>query len=175
MKYLDYARYESPIGELMIVADDERLCFLDFADNEQRMHKILGARYGEFSLTKRDDWLDMNARLQRYFDGEWNAFAGVNLCTDGTDFQRKVWNQLREIPPGKTISYSTLATKINAPKAIRAAGSANAKNPIAIVIPCHRVITADGKLGGYAGGTTRKSWLLKHEGATLNDGTEERT
>ena len=165
MKQLKSDRYNSPIGEILVLADNGRLCYLDFADNDERLTTLLTTRYGKFSITPEPDLLGLRARLDRYFAGQWEAFDGLELCTDGTDFQRKVWRGLRTIPAGKAISYCQLANAIDKPSAIRAAAGANARNPIAIVIPCHRVIAADGSLGGYAGGLERKSWLLSHEGA----------
>ena len=165
MKYLKSDRYNSPIGEILMLADDGQLCYLDFVGNDARLEKMLTARYAEFSLTSEAGLLGLRTRLEGYFAGRWDAFDGLELRTGGTDFQRKVWRCLRQIPPGRTLSYRQLAGDIHRPRAIRAAAGANARNPIAIVIPCHRVIAADGSLGGYAGGVHRKSWLLAHEQA----------
>ena len=167
MKHLHSDRYNSPIGEILVLADGAQLCYLDFADNDARLEKLLTTRYGEFSITPEANLLGLRARLARYFAGDWDAFNGLDLCAGGSDFQRKVWRRLTKIPPGKAISYRQLANAIRKPRAIRAAAGANARNPIAIVIPCHRVIAADGSLGGYAGGVERKSWLLAHEGAKV--------
>lgn len=103
-------------------------------------------------------------QLREYFDGKRDMFA-VKIDLLGSDFQLKVWNELQKIPFGKTISYHELAERIGDPKAVRAVGQANAKNPVSIIIPCHRVIGNDGKLVGYAGGLERKKWLLEHEQA----------
>ncbi len=171
MKPLKSDRYNSPIGEIFMLADGGRLCYLDFADNADRLQKLLATRYGAgagaFSITPQANLLNLRARLKRYFAGQWNAFDGLDLRTDGTDFQRAVWRGLQAIPAGKAISYHQLAEAIDKPDAIRAAAGANARNPISIVIPCHRVIGADGSLRGYAGGVRRKSWLLAHEGVNL--------
>lgn len=168
MKHLKSDRYNSSIGEIIMLVDGRRLCYLDFADNDDRLEKLLTTRYGEFSIAPEPNLLGLRARLGDYFAARWEAFDGLELCTDGTDFQRKVWRGLRTIPPGKAISYHQLADAIDKPSAIRAAAGANARNPIAIVIPCHRVIAANGSLGGYAGGVDRKSWLLTHEGARFD-------
>lgn len=101
-------------------------------------------------------------QLEEYFLGKRNSFD-LNLNPNGTDFQKKVWRKLRDIPYGKTCSYLDMAKKLGDPKVIRAAASANGKNPIAIIIPCHRVIGSDGSLTGYAGGLHRKKWLLNLE------------
>ena len=105
------------------------------------------------------------AQLRDYFDGKKTHFT-FKINPKGTDFQQKVWQELGNIPFGKTISYLDLAKKLGDPKVIRAAASANGKNPLWIVVPCHRVIGADGSLTGYAGGLWRKKWLLEHENPT---------
>jgi len=101
--------------------------------------------------------------LAAYFAGDLEAPAGLPVALDGTAFRRRVWAALRAIPPGSTASYRDVAERIGAPRAVRAVGSANAANPVAVVVPCHRVVRADGTLGGYAAGTPRKRWLLDHE------------
>ena len=170
MKQLSVCVYKSPIGKvgkIQVFADGEQLCLLDFEHNEARIEKLLRRRYGEFETTRKADMLDMQNRLAYYFSGDWSAFdelKSAQVATAGTDFQRRVWNMLSTIPVGSTMSYSELAAAINRPKAIRAVASANANNPLPIIIPCHRVIGKNGKLRGYAGGTTRQSALLKHEG-----------
>ncbi len=102
------------------------------------------------------------AQLIDYFNGKRTRFT-LKLSPEGTDFQKRVWKQLQEIPFGKTTSYQQMANQLGDPKVIRAAASANGKNPISIIIPCHRVIGSDGSLTGYAGGLHRKKWLLEHE------------
>ena len=138
---------KTPIGELMTIYDDAgALCALEFG----------GTARGP-----------TDERLIAYFDRQPDAFDGLDVDPDGTEFQRLVWDELRRIPFGTTISYGELAKRIGRPKASRAVGLANSKNPISIVIPCHRVIGANGKLTGYAGGLELKRWLLCHEGANL--------
>lgn len=105
-------------------------------------------------------------QLQEYFDGNRNSFQLI-LEPDGTEFERKVWTQLQEIQCGVTASYGQIATAIGDKKSAQAVGAANGKNPIAVVIPCHRIIGSNNDLTGYAGGIHRKEWLLKHEGALL--------
>ncbi len=105
-------------------------------------------------------------QLREYFEGSRDSFQ-LELAPDGTEFEQRVWQQLLKIPKGSTTSYGDIAKKIGDDKASQAVGRANGKNPIAIVIPCHRVIGSDQKLTGYAGGPERKEWLLKHEGALL--------
>jgi methylated-DNA-[protein]-cysteine S-methyltransferase len=103
--------------------------------------------------------------LTAYFAGAPTDFAALPLDPQGTPFQRRVWQELRRIPRGQAISYKELAKRIGKPRASRAVGQANAVNPIPIIVPCHRVIAADGSLGGYSSGLERKRWLLRHEGA----------
>lgn len=101
--------------------------------------------------------------LEKYFAGELGALGGVAIAPAGTKFQKSVWNELRKVPPGAFISYGELADRLGRPRAVRAVGQANARNPIAIVVPCHRVVSSDGGLGGYAWGAERKAFLLTHE------------
>ncbi|MNZ84451.1 Methylated-DNA--protein-cysteine methyltransferase [compost metagenome] len=107
--------------------------------------------------------------MQRYFSGELDVINDLPVMTAGTEFQRSVWQQLRQIPCGEIITYGELAKRIGRPTASRAVGMANGSNPISIVVPCHRVIGSQGALTGYAGGVQRKQWLLKHEGYLQND------
>ena len=109
--------------------------------------------------------------LLAYFAGELDAIDALPTAAGGTPFQRAVWSALRRIPAGRTMSYGALAAKIGRPKAVRAVGHANGANPIAIVVPCHRVIGADASLTGYGGGIERKRWLLAHESGSLFDRT----
>lgn len=109
-----------------------------------------------------DNLVEAVVQLQDYFEGKRDSFD-FKLNPLGTDFQKKVWNQLSKIPFGKTVTYLDIAKQLGDPKCIRAAASANGKNPLWIVVPCHRVIGSDGSLTGYAGGLWRKKWLLDHE------------
>ena len=158
-------RFESPIGAIVVICEGQSICALDFADCRDRMWKLLEKRYGKLSLIEAENPGDACSRLRSYFDGALDAFAGLSVDGGGTPFQRQVWAALRTIPPGETLSYGELATQLGMPKAVRAVASANARNPISIVVPCHRIIGADGALRGYAGGLRRKRWLLRHEGA----------
>ena len=105
--------------------------------------------------------------LRRYLGGDLTALDAIDVDTQGTPFQEKVWSRLRKIPAGATWSYADLARAVGKPSAVRAVAGANASNPVSLVVPCHRVIAADGKLSGYGGGVPRKRWLLTHEGALL--------
>lgn len=155
----------SPIGVVRIISDGENLRALDFEDYESRMHQLLQRHYGEVSFRDKKNPADATAILKAYFDGDIDAISRIEVANNGSAFQQQVWQMLRKIPAGKTWSYGQLATAIGKPGAARAVGLANGNNPIAIVVPCHRVIGADGSLTGYGGGMARKQWLLEHEGA----------
>ena len=154
----------SPIGEMLIAWDDAGvLRVLDFSDYDDRMRKLLRLHYGDCDPQAAAAPEPIGGRLDRYFAGEIEAIDGIDVATGGTEFQRSVWAALRQIPAGTTESYGHLAHRLGCPKAVRAVGGANGANPIGIVVPCHRVIGADGSLTGYGGGLPRKKWLLAHE------------
>lgn len=157
---------ETPTGRMRIVSDDARnLRAVDWDDHEPRMQDLLRRYYGADAVQLRDAARPSAAAsaLLAYFDGDLGAIAGLPTATNGTAFQQAVWSALREIPAGRTVSYGALAAQIGQPKAVRAVGLANGANPIAVVVPCHRVIGADASLTGYGGGLHRKRWLLAHE------------
>jgi methylated-DNA-[protein]-cysteine S-methyltransferase len=157
-------RFASPIGTILLVSDDEgALRALDFEDYASRMQTLVRRYYGEVELHDRSAPKAARRALETYFDGEIAALARVDVATGGSPFQREVWTALRAIPAGAATSYGALATKLGRPSASRAVGLANGANPIAIVVPCHRVIGANGALTGYGGGLPRKRWLLDHE------------
>ena len=163
-------RLPTPIGELIVVADREgRLRTIDWTDHEVRMKRLLDRQYGKgrYTLTPRRDPGGLSTAMRRYFRGDNRAIADLPIETAGTPFQRSVWQALRKIQCGTTISYAELARRVGRPKAVRAVGLANGQNPISIVVPCHRVIGSNGSLTGYGGGLERKKWLLQHEGAPL--------
>jgi methylated-DNA-[protein]-cysteine S-methyltransferase len=136
---------------------------LDFDDYESRMHRLLGEHYGDYTLTKGTAPANVVRALDDYFGGDLAALDRVPTATGGTPFQRAVWRALRTIKPGTTQSYGQIATQIGRSTTSRAVGAANGANPIALVVPCHRVIGANGALTGYGGGLARKQWLLSHE------------
>lgn len=158
---------QSEIGTITLVANAEALCALDFADCRARLASLLAARYGRVRLTKSTDPGGYSSRVEAYLGGALDALDDIPVETGGTLFQRQVYRTLREVTPGSTTSYGELAASIGRPTAARAVGMANSRNPVALVVPCHRVIGADGSLGGYAGGVERKRWLLRHEGVEL--------
>ena len=158
------ARIETPAGTVEIGVDGGALVSLIFVDHSDAPTDVSAG----------DDPSGVVDRLRRYFEGDLHAIDDVPVRFDrGTDFQHAVWNALRTIPVGETISYAELARRVGRPSAFRAVGAANGQNPVGVVVPCHRVIASDGTLGGYAGGLDRKRWLLVHEGAPVHDAAPE--
>lgn len=143
---------DSPLGKIKIVGDADAIKMVGFVDGEER------ATDGILPLVVRN----CKKQLREYFDGKRKEF-NIPLAPEGTDFQKDVWNTLLEIPFGKTSTYAKQSVKLGDIKKIRAVGTANGKNPVAVIIPCHRVIGTDGSLTGYAGGLDKKEWLLRHE------------
>lgn len=164
-------RIASPIGVILLVTDSQhRVRALDFEDYEPRMRSLLATHYGHYDLLPATEPSSAEPALQRYFAGELDALKDIEVATNGTDFQHRVWAALRQIPPARMTTYGKLALQLGEHNgAARAVGSANATNPIAIIVPCHRVVGADGKLTGFAGGLERKAWLLGHERAEAGD------
>lgn len=143
---------DSPLGKVKIVGDADAIKMVTFVDGEERPTE------GVLPLTVRN----CKKQLGEYFKGKRKEF-NVPLAPEGTDFQKEVWKELLTIPFGVTTTYAKQSVKLGDIKKIRAVGTANGKNPIAIIIPCHRVIGSDGSLTGYAGGLDKKEWLLRHE------------
>jgi methylated-DNA-[protein]-cysteine S-methyltransferase len=167
MTELYYDEIDSPIGTILTAWHDDALCALDYEDYRERMLQLLRARFDEVELRPRRQ-MEFRSNLRDYFAGDLAVLNGVVIDGGGTAFQRTTWAALRTIPVGRTATYGEIAAKIGSPAAARAVGLANSLNPIAIVVPCHRVVGANGKLTGYAGGLDRKRWLLNHEsGAKL--------
>lgn len=161
---------ETPFGPILVAADAAgRLCAVEFWNDEAEMRQLLRRHYGAARAAFGQVAAPIRQAFERYFGGDPQALKDVPWTTGGTAFQRKVWTALTTIPVGETWSYAQLAAAIGAPKAVRAVGLANGANPVPIVIPCHRVIGADGSLTGFGGGLARKRWLLRHEGAAFND------
>lgn len=146
------ARFDSPLGPLEATLDGDALVELKFTPSVGPLPAPPDAVAGP---------------LAAYFAGDLGALTRLRVAPRGTPFQARVWAALREIPAGRTASYSEVARAIGAPSAVRAVGAANGQNPIAIVVPCHRVIGKGGSLVGYGGGLEKKRWLLRHEGALL--------
>lgn len=162
-------RIDSPVGQVMLISDGRALWALDFDDYEDRMLKLMGPRADATGFREADDPQGFSSRLREYFEGRFDALDDIPVEPGGTPFQREVWLALRAIKPGETESYGALAKRVGRPGASRAVGRTNGLNPVAIVLPCHRVIGANGSLTGYGGGLDRKRWLLAHEGAWQDD------
>jgi methylated-DNA-[protein]-cysteine S-methyltransferase len=159
-------RLPTPTGEMLVVTDEAGLLrAADWETHLERFQRLLGRHYGaDITLTEKAGPPSKAAQaLTAYFAGDLTAIDTIETATAGTDFQREVWAALRTIPKGETLSYGQLAARIGRDRAVRAVGLANGQNPVAIVVPCHRVIGANGSLTGYGGGMERKSWLLDHE------------
>jgi len=159
-------RSSTPTGVVQILTDGEgRLRAADWETHDERMRTLLRRHYGAagFQIVERSGASAARRAIEAYFAGDLAALDGLIVHTRGTAFQEEVWAALRAIPARQTRSYRDLAAAIGRPKAVRAVGLANGSNPIAIVVPCHRVIGADGGLTGYGGGLDRKRWLLEHE------------
>lgn len=155
---------ESPIGPLTAGDRAGRLCLLHFGPDDGGLDQTLERWYPGEPRTRRPITA-VREVLSRYFAGELGVIDTVPVELNGTEFQKRVWQALRRIPHGSTLSYGALAKRIGAPAAVRAVGAANGSNPVALVVPCHRVIGSDGTLTGYGGGLDRKRWLLDHEHA----------
>ena len=161
-------RLRTPIGTALLVTDaDAVLRALDWEDYEPRMRELLRLQYGAVVLKDARSPRDIRDALKRYFKGDLGCLSEIRWRVAGTPFQLKVWTALPKIKPGMTMSYGALAARLDMPTAVRAVGHANGSNPISVVVPCHRLIGANGSLVKYGGGLERKRWLLKHEGVVL--------
>ena len=172
---LHYDELNSPVGRILFASDGERLCALDYEGYEERMARLVAHHFGRVEFQKASDPMGLKCVLEKYFAGDLHVLDAVAVRTHGSAFQEAVWRALRTIPPGETRSYGKVAARIHHPDAPRAVGHANSLNPIAIIVPCHRVTGASGSLTGYAGGLQRKHWLLRHEGALSGDFLSKQT
>ena len=163
---LTYRDVPTPAGPVRLAFEGKLLVALGYVDRWHRLEDDLRRRYGSVTLVEEDgEGRPALEHFEAYLAGDLHALDAIEVSTGGTDFQKRVWRRLREIPPGETLSYGALAESLGAPTATRAVAAANARNPVSIVVPCHRVIAKDGSLWGYGGGLPRKEWLLAHEGA----------
>jgi methylated-DNA-[protein]-cysteine S-methyltransferase len=161
-------RLETPIGVALLVTDsDGVLRALDWEDYATRMRELLRLQYGTVALQEAQAPGQMRKALSAYFKGDLDRLNAIEWRVAGTPFQQKVWHALPGIPAGTTMSYGAMAARLDTPRAMRAVGHANGSNPISVVLPCHRLIGADGTLVKYGGGLSRKRWLLEHEGVAL--------
>ncbi|WP_419318557.1 methylated-DNA--[protein]-cysteine S-methyltransferase [Caulobacter sp. ErkDOM-E] len=164
--HLRLDRLPSPLDEILLVTDETgAVRALDFHDYMPRMGRLLRLHYGDLPPENGAAPAGVRAALNAYFEGALDALSAIAWATHGTAFQRAVWTALLNIPAGTTSTYAALATRIGKPAATRAVGAANGANPIAVLVPCHRLVGATGALTGYGGGLERKAWLLRHEGA----------
>ena len=180
-------KLNSPVGrlDLYVIPSSGALCALEFESGKNRLSGStpgsLLARFGTVETERTDDPCGYTSQMAAYLDGDMTVLDSIPVDAHGTPFQKTVWNALRRLRAGETTSYGALAIAIGRPGASRAVGLANGSNPIAIVVPCHRVIGANGTLTGYAGGLERKRWLLDHErthagrSRTLFDTAQPRT
>ena len=164
MSTVEIACVESPLGPLLLAADDGALVALSFAESAAHVRGWIERHLGPRTFVATSNPAGAARALDQYWAGQLDALSLVPVKLRGTGFQVRVWETLRRIPSGASWSYATLARAVGAPTAVRAVGAANAQNPVAIIVPCHRVIGSDGALTGYGGGLPRKAWLLAHEG-----------
>jgi methylated-DNA-[protein]-cysteine S-methyltransferase len=161
------ATIESPIGPLTLAAHDTRVCLLHFGADDETIRHRLGRCYPGDAIEAHGDPAGAVSAVEAYFAGTLDALNGIEVELNGTPFQKRVWEALRRVRAGRTASYGDLARSIDAPTAVRAVGAANGANPVAVIVPCHRIIGTNGTLTGYGGGLERKRWLLEHEGCRL--------
>jgi methylated-DNA-[protein]-cysteine S-methyltransferase len=157
----------SPIGALTIAARGSRVCLLHFGGDQPGARASLQRWYGDEPIELHPDPAGAVSAMQAYFGGAMQALDGVDVEMNGTPFQKRVWDALRAVRCGTTTSYAAIAAAIGSPAAVRAVGAANGANPVAVIVPCHRIIGTSGSLTGYGGGLERKRWLLEHEGVLL--------
>ena len=174
---LELTLTKTPVGPMALYGLEDRLIGLTLDGGHGAEHPVerhLARHLGALVTRRSPDAAGAATRLARYFAGELRALEEQPVDPPGTGFQRAVWSALREIPAGETRSYSALAHALGKPHAVRAVAAANGANPIALFVPCHRVIAADGSLWGYGGGLPMKQWLLAHERATFRPLADQR-
>ncbi len=166
MDRIDLTTVDSPIGKLTVAAHGPKVCLVHFGQVSKQIRDALAAWYPDTAIESGDDPGGVVSVLTRYFDGDLTSLDEIDVELHGTAFQQRVWNALRTVTAGTTTSYAELARRVGAPTAVRAVGAANGANPVAVVLPCHRIIGSNGSLTGYGGGLERKRWLLHHEGVS---------
>lgn len=160
----DVTSVGSPLGRIVVATTGDGVHAIEFAESDDPGEWRFARRLADAEFARGAGGGDVADLLKRYFDGDVAALADVPVAAAGTPFQRRVWAELRRIPAGETITYGRLAARLGRAGSARAVGAANGANPVAIAVPCHRVVGADGALTGYAGGVERKRRLLLHEG-----------
>lgn len=159
-----FDRLDTPLGAAQLVCDEAgSLRLFGWHEDDRNWQPYLATHYQDATLVEARDPFGFTSAIAAYMAGEVRTIDRLSVAFAGTDFQNKVWRALRTIPAGETRSYGALARLIGDPKATRAVGLANGANPVAVVVPCHRVVGSDGSLTGYGGGLARKKWLLAHE------------
>ncbi len=164
---IELAVIGTPIDSLTLAARNGRVCLLHFGADDAYVRTTLQRWYPDESVQDGSDRGGAADALVGYFDGDLGAIDKVPVEMNGTAFQKRVWDALRQVPAGKTATYAEIAVLIGSPAAVRAVGAANGANPVAVIVPCHRIIGSNGTLTGYGGGLHRKEWLLRHEGGRL--------
>jgi len=163
---INYSFAESPFGNLMVASTAKGICYMAFEDNEEKALNDLAAKFPNATLQQKLDSIQQNALF--IFQNDWSKLSEIKLHLKGTDFQLKVWESLLKIPMGKLSTYGKVAEDVGIPGASRAVGTAIGSNPVAFLIPCHRVIQSAGTFGGYMWGNTRKTAIIGWEGAKVN-------
>jgi methylated-DNA-[protein]-cysteine S-methyltransferase len=167
MQTVEWASIDSPVGLLTVAAHGSKVCLVHFGEASGAVLRSLERWYPGVQIVQGNDPAGAVKVLSRYFDGDLTSLDEVDVALHGTPFQQRVWTTLRTVTAGTTASYAKLAGRVGAPSAVRAVGAANGANPVAIILPCHRIIGSNGSLTGYGGGLDRKRWLLQHERARL--------
>lgn len=163
---VNYSFAESPFGNLIVASTEKGICYMAFEEDEEKALNDLKSKFPDAAFHRKLDLIQQQALF--IFQNDWSKLPEIRLHLKGTHFQLKVWESLLKIPMGKLSTYSTIARQIGAPKASRAVGTAIGSNPVAFLIPCHRVIQATGTFGGYMWGNTRKTAIIGWEGAKTN-------
>lgn len=164
--HLTRTKLPTPVGDVTLVLDGDTVLICEFSDRNERVTRQFAQYYPDAAVTEGVCPSDVENAITAYFAGDRDALDAIKTNPVGTEFEQRVWADLRGIAAGTTDSYGAMARRLNS--SARAVGRANGRNPIGLIHPCHRVIGADGSLTGYAGGLDRKEWLLRHEGAILN-------
>ena len=167
---INYSFAESPFGNLIIAATAKGVCYMAFEDDEQKALKDLKQKFPNAAYHRNLDLIQQNALF--IFQNNWSQLSNIKLHLKGTDFQLKIWEALMKIPMGRLSTYGAIANQIGSPSASRAVGTAIGSNPVAYLIPCHRVIQSTGTLGGYMWGNTRKTAIIGWESARTTDAYE---
>lgn len=160
---IEIGRLGTPLGALEVAVHEGALVLLKFDDRWATGVDDLARRFPDAEVIATDDPGGVVSTLRAYFDGNVRAIDDVRVDVAGTPFQEAVWKALRDVPAGETTTYGEIARRIGAPKAVRAVGTAVGKNPVGVVVPCHRIVPSSGGIGSYGGGVDRKAWFLDHE------------